>query len=315
VQKEAAPMNTRDVEAFLAVVDAGSIMGAAARLHLTQPAVTRRVQGLEEALGAQLLDRVSKPLKPTAAGRDAYELGRRVLGAVQDLRDGLSEGGEISGELRLGVTPSQADDTLTEPLDRLRKAYPKLTLRITTAWSPALLEQIPSNRIDAALVHLPEHAPVSPLLGIEPISTHRMIVTAAKSLGLRGRRALADVADRPWILSQDGCGYREVLRQAVTRLNAPFVAAVETYHSELRMSLVARGLGLGVSTEAALNRSKYRDALDVLDLRDFKPQTQIGLAHRAACGRLAGPLSVLADALKSPQKPQAAQLRTKPRAG
>lgn len=308
-------MNTRDIEAFLAVVDAGSIMGAAATLHLTQPAVTRRVQGLEEALGAQLLDRISKPLKPTSAGRDAYELGRRVLGAVQDLRDGFAENGEVSGELRLGVTPSQSDDTLAEPLDRLRKAYPKLTLRITTAWSPALLEQIPSNRIDAALVHLPEHAPASPLLGIDPVSTQRMIVTAAKSLGLRGRRSLADLAERPWILSQDGCGYREVLRQALARANAPFVAAVETYNSELRMSLVARGLGLGVSTETALDRSKYRNQLDVLDLRDFKPQIHIGLAHRAACGRLAGPLGLLAGALKSAQKPASVvRLRTAARA-
>ena len=179
-------MNTRDIEAFLAVVDAGSIMAAAARLHLTQPAVTRRVQGLEEALGAQLLDRLSKPLRPTAAGREAYELGRRVLGAVQDLRDGLAAGGEIGGELRLGVTPSQADDTLAAPLDSLRKAYPKLSLRITTAWSPALLEQIQGNRIDAALVHLPESAPLSPSVAVEPISTHRMVVIAAKSRSPRG---------------------------------------------------------------------------------------------------------------------------------
>lgn len=296
-------MNTRDIEAFLAVVDAGSIMAAAARLHLTQPAVTRRVQGLEEALGAQLLDRLSKPLRPTAAGREAYELGRRVLGAVQDLRDGLAAGGEIGGELRLGVTPSQADDTLAAPLDSLRKAYPKLSLRITTAWSPALLEQIQGNRIDAALVHLPESAPLSPSVAVEPISTHRMVVIAAKSLDLRGRRALADIANHPWILSQDGCGYREVLRQEIARANAPFVPAVETYNVELRMSLIARGLGLGLSTEAALLRSKYRGAFDVLDLRDFKPRIHIGLAHRVVCGRLAEPLALLASALKATAMP------------
>jgi len=62
-------MNTRDIEAFLAVVDTGSIVGAAQRLNLTQPGVTRRVQNLEQNLGIDLLDRQSKPLKPTAAGR------------------------------------------------------------------------------------------------------------------------------------------------------------------------------------------------------------------------------------------------------
>jgi len=63
-------MNTRDLEAFLAVVETGSIVGASARLHLTQPGVSRRIQSLEEQLGVSLLDRQSKPLKPTAAGRE-----------------------------------------------------------------------------------------------------------------------------------------------------------------------------------------------------------------------------------------------------
>ena len=60
-------MNTHDLVAFVAVVETGSVVAASARLNLTQPGVTRRIQNLEEMLGAQLLDRLSKPLKPTAA--------------------------------------------------------------------------------------------------------------------------------------------------------------------------------------------------------------------------------------------------------
>ena len=70
-------MNTHDLVAFVAVVETGSIVAASARLNLTQPGVTRRIQNLEEMLGAQLLDRLSKPLKPTAAGYE--ETQARVL--------------------------------------------------------------------------------------------------------------------------------------------------------------------------------------------------------------------------------------------
>ena len=70
-------MNTHDLVAFVAVVETGSIVAASARLNLTQPGVTRRIQNLEELLGTQLLDRLSKPLKPTSAGHAAYEHGRR----------------------------------------------------------------------------------------------------------------------------------------------------------------------------------------------------------------------------------------------
>ena len=80
-------MNTHDLVAFVAVVETGSIVAASARLNLTQPGVTRRIQNLEEMLGAQLLDRLSKPLKPTAAGIEAYEQGRRLLRMLDDLKN------------------------------------------------------------------------------------------------------------------------------------------------------------------------------------------------------------------------------------
>jgi len=291
-------MNTRDIEAFLAVVDAGSIMAAAARLHLTQPAVTRRIQGLEEALGMTLLDRQSKPLKPTAAGRDAYELGRRVLGSVLDLHNGLAANGSISGELRLGVTPSQSDDTLSDPLDRLRSAYPELSLRVTTAWSHELVEQVESSRIDAGLVYLPSDSAIPPALNAEELARNTAIIVAPKGLVTRKRPVLGDLAEQPWVLSQDGCGYRRVVRQAIARAGLPFVVAVETFNSELRMSLIARGLGVGITTESSLQRSKYRDKVEVLDLRDFKAEIRVWLVHRAETGRLAAPLAVLGTAMK-----------------
>ena len=292
-------MNTRDIEAFIAVVDAGSIMGAAARLHLTQPAVTRRIQALEEALGAQLLDRQSKPLRPTAAGRDAYELGRRVLGSVHDLRSGLAADGDVIGELRLGITPSNADDALSEPFDRLRKSYPQLGLRVTSGWAQELLAQVESNRIDAAFVYLPGNDSVAPSLDAEEIARFATFIVAPKGLGLRKRPALADLADRLWVLNQDGCGFRRVIRQELARAGLPFVVAVETYSAELRLALVARGLGIGIATEATMQRSKYRNSVDVLDVRDFKADVRAWLVHRPLTGRLAAPLASFSESLKA----------------
>src|SRR5215471_17125383 len=93
-------LNTHDLEAFLAVVDTGSIVAAAARLNVTQPGITRRIQNLEQTLGATLLDRQSKPLRPTAAGREACEHARRVLRTLEDLKSGVAADGAVSGEFR-----------------------------------------------------------------------------------------------------------------------------------------------------------------------------------------------------------------------
>ncbi|MGX1329932.1 DNA-binding transcriptional LysR family regulator [Bradyrhizobium elkanii] len=106
-------MNTHDLVAFVAVVETGSIVAASARLNLTQPGVTRRIQNLEEMLGAQLLDRLSKPLKPTAAGIEAYEQGRRLLRMLDDLKSGVANDGAVRGEFRLGLTPFLSEAGLT----------------------------------------------------------------------------------------------------------------------------------------------------------------------------------------------------------
>src|SRR5580704_2175044 len=97
-------MNLIDLEAFVSVVDRGSIVAAAAGLHLTQSAVTRRIQNLEDALGTPLLDRQTRPLQPTRAGQETYEFAKPVLSSVNDLKTGIMHGGEPSGDFRFGMS-------------------------------------------------------------------------------------------------------------------------------------------------------------------------------------------------------------------
>ena len=65
-------MKIDDLNAFVAVIRCQTISQAADALQLTQPAITRRVQNFEEALGVELLDRNTKPLKPTSMGLRVY---------------------------------------------------------------------------------------------------------------------------------------------------------------------------------------------------------------------------------------------------
>src|SRR5262245_50794039 len=175
-------MNTHDIEAFVAVVETGSISAAASRLNLTQPGVTRRVQNLEEAVGAWLLDRMSKPLKPTSAGREAYELGRRVLRSVEDLVSGLAPDGAPAGEFRIGITPGMADISLAKPIDVVRTAYPCLALRVSSAWSPALARQVESGLLHAAAVITVNDAPPAAPLQSTSVGALELVVVASRHL-------------------------------------------------------------------------------------------------------------------------------------
>jgi len=109
-------MTLQEIEAFVALAETGSVNRAALRLHLTQPATTRRVQNFEAAMGGSaLLDRSVKPPALTPAGRQALESCRRVLKAVRDLQACGSEAGEPAGELRIGIAHGLGGMVLGSP--------------------------------------------------------------------------------------------------------------------------------------------------------------------------------------------------------
>ncbi|MBN3751696.1 LysR family transcriptional regulator [Paraburkholderia sp. Tr-20389] len=291
-------MNTRDLQAFVAVVESGSMVRASERLFLTQPGLTRRVQNLESTLGIELLDRQSKPLKPTAAGNEVYGLARSVLRAVDDLMAVASPESEPAGEFRIGVPPFLSELALEEPIDRLRSAFPKLTLRVTAGWSPGLLEGVERAKADAAVVLLPESVPLpegmtSTLLAYKPT-----VVVAPRSFGLADEPTmLAGLAAHPWVLNQDGCGMRSALSRAMSAAGLPFNVAVEAFGSELQLSLVARGLGIGLAAPEVFARNPHREALQIVDVPDFRSGLNVWLVHGALPGRLVRPVALMRDAL------------------
>jgi DNA-binding transcriptional LysR family regulator len=266
---------------------------------LTQPGVTRRVQNLEQALGIALLDRQSKPLKPTSAGREAYLLGRRVIASVEDLRSGLAPDSPPSGEFRLGLTPFLNDGAVAGPLDQLREFYPNLTLRVSSGWSGDLLTQVQEGRIDACGIFVPSSMEPPETLARDHLGTHPALVIAGTSLGLPRQVALTDIAGLPWVLNQDGCGFRRAMRQALEVEHLPFNVAVEVMSPELRLSLVARGLGLGITTPAVLQASPLRSSLQVLEIPGFDADIHGWLVHRPPAGRLGKPIARLAESLRA----------------
>ena len=292
-------MNTRDLEAFMAVVETGSIVGASARLHLTQPGVSRRIQSLEEQLGVALLDRQSKPLKPTAAGRETYVQGRRMLRVLDDLKTGLSSEGVVSGEFRLGISPYLSEVGITALADRLRDSFPDLTLRITIGWPEQLLEQLRHSEIDVAAFCLPDGLDPPTEIEADALDIQPLCVAAPRSLYLPSPATLQDLSPLPWIINQDGCGFRSVIRRRFEQEHLPLRIGIEVLSSDLRLSLVARGLGITLATRAAIESSPLRDALQIVPVQDFKPKVRAWIVRRPPVGRLVKPIECLRSALEA----------------
>src|ERR1700726_1823495 len=149
-------MNLIDLEAFVSVVEHGSVVAAAAGLHLTQSAVTRRIQNLEDVLGMPLLDRKTRPLQPTRAGQETYEFAKPVLSSVNDLKTGIMHGGEPSGDFRFGMSRALGDLAIDSPIRGLRDDFPKVRIQAFVQWSGVLLDPLANRALACAVVLLPE---------------------------------------------------------------------------------------------------------------------------------------------------------------
>jgi DNA-binding transcriptional LysR family regulator len=297
-------MDLRDIKAFVALAETGSINRTALRLNLTQPATTRRVQNFEAAIGgAALLDRSAKPAVLTPAGRQVLEHCRRVLAAVAELEASTSGTQQPEGDLRIGIAHGHAEIVLSSPLDDLRRRYPKVLLRVSSDWTSALIGDVHSGALDCAVGlltknHIVPAGVLATALGQESI----VIVAASDNYPRRKGRGdlrLQDLAAHVWILNPVGCGCRAALQRAFDRTGAPMGIATEVFGEELQLSLIARGAGIGLVPKRQLDGSRHRRHLRVVKTADFDLRATITVLHGASLGRLAGAVEHLRDAISA----------------
>lgn len=279
-------MKIDDIDAFVAVVRSQSISQAAESLNLTQPAITRRVQNLEEALGVELLDRHTKPLKPTPIGLRVYAQCLAILREVNTLSELVAGNTPPSGVLRIGVPQTIGDVVLLEALQALKRTYGDLSTQIFNGWGSSLVGKIANGEIDAACALFPAGQTFPEGIVGESLAQMRLVVVAAKGEYAKRRCKLSDCQRLGWVLNPDGCGFRAGLQRALAEQGLNLRLNLEAFGAELQLGLVANGLGLGLVPEPVLERSRHRDKLEVINVSDFKPVTYLWLIRARFLGNL-----------------------------
>jgi len=303
-------MNIEDVRAFVAVVDRGSVARAALRLNLTQPAISRRVQRLEQALGVTLLDRDQKPARPTKAGEAAYQRCLAVLRAAETLaRESRAE--LPAGPLRIGISLGIAESVFVPALDAIRDNHPQLLLHLVSGGSIELRKQVADGTLDAAIGMARPDRPIDEP-GAEKLGIERVCVVAGNGLGLKRRLALADLAGLPWVINPDGCGFRAQLDRALANNGHALEVAAQSWGTALQLALIARNGGLGLVPERLIAESPHRAALKIIEVADFEAQLAVWMVRGATLGPFAAAVDGVAAAVRrildgKPIKPAAPQ--------
>lgn len=289
-------MNIEDVRAFVAVVDNGSVGKAALRLNLTQPAISRRVQRLEQSLGVTLLDRVSKPARPTRAGEVAYQRCLAVLRATDALARETNSGLPAM-PLRVGLSYAISECVFAPALDLLHKSYPHIALHLVAERSAELRKAVEDGSLDAAIVIARRGRQGEESRAIA-VGEERVAVVAAAKSGLPDKVGIADLAGMPWIINPDGCGFRVQLERALAEIGHPLNVIAETWGNGLQLAMIARGAGLGLAPERLVQASPYRARLKIIGVRGFQPSVSLTLVRGETLAAFDAVLETMAAAVK-----------------
>lgn len=273
------PMDTSALRAFLAVAKTQSFSIAAEQLHLTQPAVSKRIAALESELSAKLFDRVGKRVSLTEAGRALLPRAQHILDEVADSRRMLSNlAGRVTGKLSIGTSHHIGLHRLPPVLRAYHTTYPDVELDLRFMDSEAACAAVAKGELELGIVTLPlepdEKLIATPVwddpLGIVVAPHHPL----AKQASVRP----AQLADYPAILPGKGTYTREILERAFAPLGVPVPAKMSTNYLETIKMLVLIGLGWSVLPLSMLQGKELR----VLKLPGVKLKRTLGLVqHRA----------------------------------
>src|SRR6185369_8170856 len=188
-----------DLNALVEFAEAGSIAGAADRLFRTPSAITRQLQRLEAELGAELLDRSTKPPRLNSLGSRVLERARDMLQRTEALRSLASPDAEPRGLLRIGLAHARAEGTLIEPIRALTEKYREVQLRLLSALTGELVNRLLAGELDVAVVFLPEGktAPLPLLTNIIASDRMEIVQSAAGNID----DDWESLSRAPWVLN------------------------------------------------------------------------------------------------------------------
>ncbi|MDF1895793.1 LysR family transcriptional regulator [Rahnella contaminans] len=248
-----AMIELKRLNAFVTVVEAGSITRAAELLFIQQPPLTRLLQGLEQDFGVPLLQRLPRGVIPTEAGEVLLQEARAVLARAEQLNAAMRRAAQgEQGRIRIGFTSSAALHTFVPALlRRYREIYPSVSTQLEESGSGELLEAVVAGQLDVAFVRMPVKD--MPELEMEKVLEEPMWVAVPAGHRLAARVSgqslkLEELSNEPFVLYRRRAGqglYDAILAAYVRAGFSPHIVQ-EAPRLTSCLSLVGAGLGISI---------------------------------------------------------------------
>jgi len=272
-------LTLRQLKVFEAVARHASFSRAAEELHLSQPAVSMQVKQLEENVGMPLLEQQGKRTVLTEAGREIYDLSRRVANQIDQTEENLAQlRGDVGGRLRLAVVGT-ANYFVPQLVTAFREANPDVTVSLTVNNRSSVVNTLAFNERDIAIMgDLP---PGSDLDSTAFMQNH-LVVIAPPHHGLAGRGMvpMERLKQEVFLIREPGSSSRAAMEDIFASHGMSFATGMEMSSNESIKQAVQAGLGLGILSLHTVALELETRRLEVLPVEGFPVVRQWHIAHR-----------------------------------
>lgn len=241
-----------ELQAFVAVAEKSSFRAAAQELCISQPAPSRRVDKLEAALGARLLDRTTRRVSLTNVGRQFLEQARTALDGLEDAVLRLTDSASLRrGLVTVACVPSVANHLLPAILAVFANEFPSVRLKVIDESANTVLASVLSGDADFGLNFVGAQEPD---LSFEAIGRETYVLALPREHRWASRESIAwaELADEKMVAVSRDSGNRLLIDNALSALSRRPSAFYEVNHVTGALGLVAAGLGVAALPNLSL---------------------------------------------------------------
>ncbi|MCR5868912.1 LysR family transcriptional regulator [Aquincola sp. J276] len=268
-----------DLLAFRAVAELNNFRRAAEAVHISQPAFSRRIEKLEEALGVRLLDRTTRRVSLTAVGRDFARKVQQILDELDSTLLGIrGVAATRMGEVTIACVPSTVYYYLSRVIQRYREAYPKIRVKVLDASANAVLDAVSRGEADFGLNFIGAQEPD---IEFSPLLEERFVAACRRDHALARKRRVTwqELAAFDFIAVSKSSGNRLLLDQALAGVHGRPQAVYEAQHVTTLLGLVEAGLGVAAVPSMAMP-GKDHPLLVSIPLEEPVVTRHVGLIRR-----------------------------------
>jgi len=285
-------MEFHQLRSFCEIARERSFTRAAARLALTQPAISLQIKALEEELGESLLVRHRTRLRLTPAGELLYQHAQAVLASLEAARADITAFRQgLLGHVALATSDTNSTYILPEVLRQFREYYPQVRIDIRDKMSSQVLQLVLDQEVDFGLATMPL---LHPRVTTEVLFTREDVVICppGSPLARESVVSLAQVSPYPLLALSRGSTSRQLLEAAFQQAGVPMQVAMNLGSIEVMKRFVAIGLGLAIVPRVAVEDEVRASQVVAIPIHGL-PIREIGLVERTGKRRSAATTAFL----------------------